>query len=252
MGELYQNKYRIASARKPDWNYGDDAAYFITICVAEMRQEFGYIKNAALVPTPLGELADQHWLGILDKFAYAMLDVHVIMPNHMHGILIIDKSTMPVMENGDSGTSLLVDGLGASNMCDENAGDGMVDRMVGGMNVETRLIASLHSYHGTDREQPYNGTDPKHPSITEPQDEWTNPRGGITGEMNPMLQENLGRILRWYKGRCTFEMRKINPQFKWHGRYWEHIIRDFEEYERIRNYILNNPAKWEADRFYRK
>lgn len=205
MAELFQNKYRIASLRKPDWNYGDDAAYFITICVHEMRQEFGFIENAALVPTPLGDIAGKHWMEIPDKFPYAMLDVHVIMPNHMHGILIIDKTMMPEM-----------DGDGACV-------DGLVDNVV---NTNDR----------TNRDTPQN----------------PNPRGGITGEMNPMLQENLGRILRWYKGRCSFEMHKINPKFKWQARYWEHIIRDFESYERIRNYILNNPAKWEADRFFRK
>ncbi len=45
MSDLYQNKYRVPSARKPDWDYGSDAAYFITICVADNRHAFGEIVN---------------------------------------------------------------------------------------------------------------------------------------------------------------------------------------------------------------
>ncbi len=267
MAELFQNKYRIDSARKRDWNYGDDAAYFITICVHEMRHKFGYIKNAALVPTPLGELADQYWMGILEQFPYAMLDVHVIMPNHMHGILIIDKTRMP--ELGDPNH---IDGMGIGEFnvstAPQNDENGDSDELQA---VQTRFLASQSP---NEESNPNDNPNPKvryvQTRLVAPKDpisddhavypciltslhgESQAPRGGITGEMNPMLHENVSRILRWYKGRCSFEMHKIDPKFKWLGRFWEHIIRDFEEYERIRNYILNNPAKWEADRFYRK
>src|SRR4051812_4651889 len=70
------------------------------------------------------------------------------------------------------------------------------------------------------------------------------PIGGCTGENNPMLAENISRIIRWYKGRCTFEIRKINPNFEWHSRFHDHIIRNSESFERIQNYIEENPSKW--------
>ena len=76
--------------------------------------------------------------------------------------------------------------------------------------------------------------------------------GGITGDHNPMIQENLSRILRWYKGRVTFESRKIHADFSWQPRFHDHIIRDEREFERIKNYIITNPSNWEKDKFYSK
>jgi hypothetical protein len=59
-----------------------------------------------------------------------------------------------------------------------------------------------------------------------------------------MIQENISRIIRWNKGRCSFEMRKINSGFAWQTRFHDHIIRNQSEYQRIDQYITNNPAKW--------
>jgi len=70
--------------------------------------------------------------------------------------------------------------------------------------------------------------------------------GGITGKKNPMLSEgNLGRIIRWYKGRCTYEIRKkCTSGFGWHSRFYDHIIRNEKALNTIRNYILKNPENW--------
>ncbi len=76
--------------------------------------------------------------------------------------------------------------------------------------------------------------------------------GGITKNMNPMLHSNLSRILRWYKGRTTFEVHKINSKFSWQTRFHDHIIRDFDSYYRIEQYIQNNSIKWEKDGFCSK
>lgn len=63
-----------------------------------------------------------------------------------------------------------------------------------------------------------------------------------------MFHQNLSRIIRWYKGRCTFEIRKSNPSFEWQSNYHEHIIRTTEAYERISCYIADNPENWEQSR----
>jgi REP element-mobilizing transposase RayT len=75
--------------------------------------------------------------------------------------------------------------------------------------------------------------------------------GGITGSKNPMLsQHNLGKIIRWYKGRCTYEIRQeCNPGFGWHSRFYEHIIRNESSLEYIKAYIASNPKNWCRDRF---
>ena len=74
-------------------------------------------------------------------------------------------------------------------------------------------------------------------------------KGGFAGEKNPMFHENLSRIVRWFKGRTTFECRKINPYFAWQRNYHEHIIRNEQSYQTISEYIVNNPTKWANDRF---
>lgn len=74
--------------------------------------------------------------------------------------------------------------------------------------------------------------------------------GGITGQHNPMLNENLSRVIRWYKGRITYECRKINPEFAWQERFYEHIIRNDDAHRKIKTYIVNNPSNWEEDKFY--
>ncbi|MNX86538.1 hypothetical protein D3C86_1184240 [compost metagenome] len=75
--------------------------------------------------------------------------------------------------------------------------------------------------------------------------------GGIAGDKNPMLNENISRIIRWYKGRCSFEMRKIHADFKWHSRFHDHIIRNSKSFETIQTYIENNPSKWGEDKFHK-
>ncbi|MBD2460594.1 hypothetical protein H6G89_06010 [Oscillatoria sp. FACHB-1407] len=79
-------------------------------------------------------------------------------------------------------------------------------------------------------------------------------RGGITGKHNPMLSSHsLGKIIRWYKGRCTFETRSIKtcpiaPEFAWQSRFHDYIIRDELILNRIRNYIVRNPETWKGCR----
>jgi hypothetical protein len=77
-------------------------------------------------------------------------------------------------------------------------------------------------------------------------------RGGVTGLFNPMLSKNsLSKIIRWYKGRCTFEINQIYKGFGWQERFHDNIIRDEFALDRIRQYIINNPINWERDRLRR-
>ncbi|MFK7833797.1 MAG: transposase [Winogradskyella sp.] len=73
--------------------------------------------------------------------------------------------------------------------------------------------------------------------------------GGITGQHNPMFHKNISRVIRWYKGRCTFEINKAyaDTNFGWQSRFYDHIIRNKEALNNIRHYILNNPKTLERD-----
>jgi len=75
--------------------------------------------------------------------------------------------------------------------------------------------------------------------------------GGITGKHNPMGKNSLSQIIRWCKGRTTYEIRKkfSNPDFQWQSRFHDHIIRDEIALQNVRNYIIDNPKNWEIDIF---
>ena len=61
---------------------------------------------------------------------------------------------------------------------------------------------------------------------------------------------SLSTILRSYKSAVTRHSRRLGFTFGWQARFHDHIIRDEAEYQRISNYIRNNPANWENDEFY--
>src|SRR5690554_8149802 len=87
----YQNKYRIESARAQWWDYGWNGAYFITICTKNREHFFGEIKEGKMALSRLGVIADVLWHEIPNHSKYAELGDFVVMPNHIHGILILDK-----------------------------------------------------------------------------------------------------------------------------------------------------------------
>jgi putative transposase len=73
--------------------------------------------------------------------------------------------------------------------------------------------------------------------------------GGFAGDKNPMFHKNISRVIRWYKGRCSFEMRKLNSSFKWQSLFHDHVIRNEALFQRIRQYIKDNPKNWSEDTF---
>ncbi len=75
---------------------------------------------------------------------------------------------------------------------------------------------------------------------------------GVTNKNNPIPTLcSLSNIIRWYKGRCSFEIRKHTNSnvFAWQPRFYDHIIRNEIELNKIREYIINNPKNWEEERY---
>jgi putative transposase len=93
---LFQNRYRIESTRLPGWDYSDDGKYFITICTKDREFYFGEIAGGKMHYSDIGKIANQYWVEIPDHFPFITLDEFVVMPNHIHGILIINKNNTVV------------------------------------------------------------------------------------------------------------------------------------------------------------
>jgi REP element-mobilizing transposase RayT len=79
----------------------------------------------------------------------------------------------------------------------------------------------------------------------------------IKGECNSPLRRspsnNIGAIVRGYKSSVTKQLNLLNIGCAvWQRNYYEHIIRNEQSYQTISNYILNNPAQWQGDKFYKK
>lgn len=205
MSDKYKGKYRIKSTRLQNWDYSWSALYFVTICTQNREFYFGDIAKNQMILSAIGKIAKRYWYKIPKHYPFVELDEFVVMPNHIHGIIIINNS----------------DDKDAINPNGRDAIHGVCT-------------------NGEDIINP-NNRDAIHGVCTDV--------GGITGHKNPMLSNGLSRIIRWYKGRVSFESRKIHADFAWQARFHDHIIRNEESFQRIRNYIHNNPLKWKADKF---
>jgi REP element-mobilizing transposase RayT len=154
---------------------------------------FGNIVDGQMKSNRAGEAIERWWLELPRKFPTVATDEFVIMPNHIHGIIIIT--------------------VGA-------------DLRVGLTTARTGAHAGRQGADGG----------PTH-------------RSAPTGAPRPT-------IVQWFKTMSTNEyMRDVKnlgwTPFRgqlWQRGYYEHVIRDEESLNRIRQYILDNPARWAYDR----
>ena len=94
--KLYKNKFKVDSARLKNWNYSTPWWYYITICTKDMRCRFGEVNKGKMILNDLGTIVEQLWMDIPKHYSAVELDYNVIMPNHFHGVVIInDVETGP-------------------------------------------------------------------------------------------------------------------------------------------------------------
>ena len=99
----YSNKYRTKSLRLPYKDYRENGGYFVTICTQNRLCFFGDIKNDKVQLSSIGKIAHQFWADIPQHFNYIDLDAFIIMPNHIHGIIIINQPSdnIPIDDHED-------------------------------------------------------------------------------------------------------------------------------------------------------
>ncbi len=170
-------RHHRRSIRLRGYDYRQEGAYFVTIVTQDRACPFGQVVNRDMGLNEHGEIAMECWQNIPAHFPNVELDEFIIMPNHVHGILVIT--------NNDATD------VGA-----------------------THASPLPKSPHG-----------PQSASV-----------GAVVGS---------------YKSAVTkrFNARRHTPGAAvWQRNYYEHIIRDDESLGRIRQYILDNPARWATDR----
>ena len=92
MSDKFKNKYRISSARLQSWDYGWNATYFITIATHDRTHYFGKISNGKMEFSFVGILAYVFWHEINNHAKNIELNAFVVMPKHIHGILILNNN----------------------------------------------------------------------------------------------------------------------------------------------------------------
>jgi len=168
------------SIRLKGYDYTRAGAYFVTICTKDRACLFGDVADGVMRLDQMGHIVRQCWLAIPDHVPHVLLDEFVVMPNHVHGIIVI---------------------------------------------MATHIVGATHA------------------SPLQNDDTPTRPRG-------PQRQ-SVASIVGSFKSAAT---KRINEQRGtpgapvWQRNYYEHIIRDDESLNRIRQYIAENPLHWYLDR----
>lgn len=235
MKNLYQNKYRISSARLQTWNYANEGMYFITICTKNRECYFGEIVDVETpgitsLPHPqmqlseLGIIAQSEWIKSIELRRDMNLELgeFVIMPNHMHGIIMI----------GENEFNRRRDAMHRVSITDESGNKDAMHRVSN--TDESRNKGAMHRVSNTDES---GNKDAMH-------------RVSTTNRFGPQ-SKNVSSICRGYKSAVTTHARKKNLEFDWQPRFHDHIIRSAKEYNFISNYIINNVEKWRDDKFYK-
>jgi len=81
--------------RLKEYDYTQNGAYSVTICTCWRICYFGSVINGEMKLSLIGKIARKYWLEIPNHFPNVQLDEFIIMPNHIHGIIVIDKNDQP-------------------------------------------------------------------------------------------------------------------------------------------------------------
>jgi putative transposase len=203
MSKNYNPKiHHRRSIRLKNYDYAQDGAYFATICAQNKEYMFGNIIDGKMVLNSAGEMIKKWLLELKNKFKNIELDEYIIMPNHIHGIIIIETSS-----------------VGAQNV---------------GAQDFVPLRQRVQNFASMQQSQNVGVQDFK-PLRCE-------------NKFQHIISRSLGSIIRGFKIGVTKLCVQNNYEFQWQKSFYDHVIRDEKSLEKIREYIANNPLKWELDK----
>lgn len=255
-----------ATIRWQGYDYANVGAYYLTIVTDDRRPLFGRIVDGVLQPSPIGELARQCWDAIPEHMPHVDVGEFVVMPNHVHGIVVIRERlvradgavVVPVGADHDRpGIAPDHDRPGIVQTPDTMPDDDAIQRPdimrepdappnSGSPNVMNdgpgdRTANAPAAQMRADHDRP----------LRPPADPGAPPE-----RIMPIVPVgSLGRIVRAYKSAVTRMAYRDGSLPRgiplWQRNYWDRVIRDDAEHERVARYIRDNPANWKGDRFNR-
>ena len=206
------------SIRLTGYDYSTEGSYFVTICVRNRECALGNVVNGEMVPSRTGEIVNECWMGLADDFDNVMLDEFQIMPDHFHGIVVLTPRRDLINQIPTDKTDQI-----PTDKTDQIPTDGTNQIPTDGTN-----------------QIPTDGTYQIPTGIDESR---FGPVQGWQQMKNP--RQTLGKIIRHFKAKATKKIHDADVlDFGWQSRFYDRIIRDPEELERIREYIQANPKNW--------
>src|SRR6266404_2113981 len=226
--ERFKSKYRIESTRLRHWDYSTPGFYFITICTRNREHFFGQVQDSEMFLNEPGKIADDCWSQIPNHFQNAELGDYIIMPNHVHGIIIINGMNTDQQER--------------KRGAEKNSNAGVIL-------AETRHALSLpHAANIVETGAVSNIVETGHAlSQHNQQPDQLSP---THFRFRNQGRNTVSAMVGSFKSAVTRFVKPISKNFGWQSRFHDQIIRSQEEYFRISNYIRNNPSNWKDDRFY--
>lgn len=185
------NIHNRKSIRLKGYDYSQSGLYFVTICCQDRICLFGRIENKKITLNDAGQMINDEWLKLPERFPNIKLHEFIVMPNHFHGILKIVGGETLVVSRNDAATQ------------NDNA------------------IQKGHP----------RGVDPT---------------GKTLGDMVGAFQSIT--TVKYINGVKTKNWKRFNKKM-WQRNYWEHIIRNKKSLIKIGEYIIDNPKKWDIDKF---
>ncbi len=203
---------RRRALRLPGYDYAQAGAYFVTICTRGRICVLGDVVDGEVRLSELGVMVNSVWSELPRHYAHVRLDAWVVMPNHVHGIVLLKPD-------------------------DDMAGAGLKPRAglkpaPTGVGVLPSRVSDGSRHRGVDG------------SILKPK------AGLKPAPTGPKIRHGLPEVVRAFK---TFSARRVNAvrggvgTSFWQRNYYEHVIRDEASLDRIRQYIVDNPARWDED-----
>ena len=222
------------SIRLKGYDYSQAGSYFITMCCDNRIHRFGKIENGEMILNEFGFVAYHEWAKLPQRFPNFELDVFQIMPNHMHGIITL----VDVHQGGASIHRL-------ENPVRVGITPNLIQAQVG-ITPTLIPIQNENNEEGSPVGRPL-GAPQLAPLAVAP-----------STDAPTKIAPTIGDIIGAYKSLVTNACIKIcNSQNirlgkLWQRDYYEIIIRNEQAYQRISHYIINNPAKWDGDKFFKK
>ena len=225
MKKYNPNIHHRRSIRLKGYDYSKPGLYFITICVKNRVCLYGDVIDGKMKLNHAGNMVENHWLLLPKRFSNIKLHNFIVMPNHFHGILEIVRV----------GATLVVAPTPvAPNESNRPVAPNESNTPVAPNESNTPVVPNESSENVVfDQKGATTRVAPKEKTV-----------GDMVGAFQSIT------TVEYIRGVKTKNWKPFDGKL-WQRNYWERIIRDNKSFQNISKYILNNPSKWEYDKFKR-